>query len=66
MGEDIIDIDAKDVFDDDAEDIVNDDEEDVMIYDQVDDFDADVLIFEEYILSFLLALQICDICVRQV
>ena len=66
MGEDIIDIDAKDVFDDDAEDIVNDDEEDVMIYDQVDDFDADVLIIEEYILSFLLALQICDLCFRQV
>ena len=66
MKEDIIDIDAKDVFDDDAEDIVNDDEEDVMIYDQLDDFDEDVLIIEEYILSFLLAPQICDICVRQV
>ena len=66
--EDDIDIDAKDVFDDDAEDIVNDDEEDVMIYDQVDDFDANVLIIEEYIhiLSFLLAPQICDLCVRQV
>ena len=66
MGEDIVYIDVKDVFDDDAEDIVNDDEEDVLIYDQVDDFDADVLIIEEYILSFLLAPQICDLCVRQV
>ena len=54
------------IIDNEAEDIVNDDKEDVLIYDQVDDFDEDVLIIEEYILSFLLAPQICDLCVRQV